>query len=350
MSRFLYKYMTLRADFFNNPMIRATPVLALNDPFEGYFNKTQVRDADRNQAEYYKSQNKSVHENDESMLDEVAGVIQSDLFDLGILSFTEDYNNPLMWAHYADEHKGVVVEFDFNEPFFMDSLKEINGRKSRFGKSYIADFFEFPEKVNYRREMPTFERPELSAPESMNEFHWDKFNHTILFTKANDWIYEKEQRSIVRLKDADSIICKDCSLIREQCALDSDIKLIALENNLIQIIYPNEYEMHEDMGDESIKDEIHLLSSNLNEPPIHLFRINPSAISGIYFGCKSNESIALENIANNEFLNHITNINKMERNEMHYQFYPTKLKRKFSGENDLGVINQYKTEKYADAN
>jgi len=326
MNRFLYKYMPLRVDFFETLMIRATPVLALNDPFEGYFNKTQVRDADRNHTEYYKSKNKGVHETEESMLDESMEGIQSDLFDLGILSFTEDYNNPLMWSHYADEHKGVVVEFDFNKPFFMDSFRNINGRTSRFGESYLADFFEFPEKVNYRRELPSFERPELSAPESIDEFHWKKFNRTVLFTKANDWIYEKEHRSIVRLQDADSIICKNEPEIIKQCALDSDIKLKILKNKKLQIIYPNEYEMHEDMGDESIKSEIYRLSFDVSDPPLHFFRINPAAISGVYFGCKSKESTALEMIANNKLLNHITNINKMEKHDMQYQFYPTKVK------------------------
>ena len=263
--------MPLRPDFFKNPMIRATPALDLNDPFEGHFNKNQVRDADRNQREYYKKNGKEVYETDDAAINDSMGVIQSELFDLGILSFTEDYNNPLMWAHYADNHKGVVVEFDFSVPFFTDSLKEVNGRKSRFGVSSLADFFEFPEKVDYRREMPSFERPELSAPDSMNEFHWKKFNRAILFTKANDWIYEKEQRSIVQLKDADSIICNDNPHIRKQCNLDPSIKLVELENKKIQIIYPNEYEMHEEMGDQRIKTEIHFLATDYKEPAIHLF-------------------------------------------------------------------------------
>lgn len=330
MNRFLYKYMPLREDFFKNLMIRATPVNALNDPFEGHFYKEQVRDANRNHEEYYKKNGKNVHEMDESELNYSIGVIQSEFFDLGILSFTEDFNNPLMWAHYADEHKGMVVEFDFNEPFFMDSLKEINGRKSRFGRSPLGDYYEFPEKVEYRRVMPSFAREEDSSPDSMREFHWKKFNKTILFTKANDWIYEKEQRSIMRLKDADSIICNDCEHIRMQCNLDRSIELFELKNGKIQVIYPNAYEMHEDMGDQSIKDKIFHLAADLNNPPIHLFRVNPLSISGIYFGCKSSESKGMEYIDNNNSLKHLNNINKMKFNEMLYQFDPIKLTRKSS--------------------
>lgn len=317
--------MPLREEFFTNFFIRATPVRALNDPFEGHFNKDQVRDADRNQRDFYKNNGEEVYDFDELQLSESMSIIQSELSDLGILSFSEDFNNPLMWAHYADEHKGMVIEFDFNEPFFMDSLKELDGRKSRFGKSYLADCYEFPEKVDYRRVMPSFERAEFSAPDSMDGYHWEKFNRTILFTKSNDWIYEKEQRSIVKLKDADSIICKDNPYIRKQCLLDDAIQLIELKNGeRIQIIYPPEYEMHEDMGSESIKTEIHLLASNLQEPPIHLFRVNPLAISGVYFGCKANESKVMGLIQKNNSLR-LLNVNKMRVNESLYQLDPVKL-------------------------
>jgi len=320
--------MPLRDDFFTNLMIRATPAMALNDPFEGYFNKKQVRDADRNQTEYYKKNGKEVDETDESGIDGLMGATQFDLFSLGILSFTEDHNNPLMWAHYANDHKGVVVEFDFNEPFFMDSLQKINGRKSRFGKSYLGDVFEFPEKVDYRRELPSFERPELSAPDSMEEFHWKKFNRAILFTKANDWLYEKEQRSIVRLTDADSIVCKDCEHIRKECSKDKRIELTDLKDGRIQITYPCEYEAHDNIGDPSIKSEIYMLALNYSDPPIHLFRINPLAISGVYFGCKAKYEGALDKIESHPSLKHLKNIFKMQINNSQYQFNASKLTKK----------------------
>jgi len=319
MNRFLYKYMPLRANFFDEPVVRATPALALNDPFEGEFNSDQVQDADKNQREYYRKQGEDFDEIDDRMLDDLAGTIQSDLFELGIISFAEDYSNPLMWAHYADEHRGLVVEFDFNEPFFMGSIYCLNGRLSRFGKNYLGDVFEFPEKVDYRREMPDFSRAELSAPDSMDEFHWKKFNRAILFTKSNDWIYEKEQRAVVRLKDADSVICKDNEHVREECEKDPTIQLLELEGERIQVVFPDEYVMHENMGDESIKDKIFFLTSDRNEPAIHLFRINPKAISGVYFGCKSNYRDALEKIERSKFFTHLNQCFLMKKNSHLYQ-------------------------------
>ncbi|SDA15320.1 hypothetical protein SAMN03159355_05504 [Pseudomonas sp. NFPP10] len=83
--------------------------------------------------------------------------------------------------------------------------------------------------------------------------------------------------------------------------------------------------MHEEMGDQSIKAEIHLLSTDYKEPAIHLFRINPLAISGVYFGCNAIESLSLENIERNSALKHLINIYKMRINDTEYQLTPVKL-------------------------
>lgn len=311
--------MPLRPTFFDVPMIRATPASALNDPFEGRFNNDQVRNADKWQSEYYKANDKDVYTNDDSIINDIAGNIQENLSELGIISFTEDYNNPLMWAHYADDHRGFVVEFDFTQPFFADSIKNINGRLSRFEKDHFGEVFEFPEKVDYRREMPDFSRSELSAPDTINEFHWKKFNRAILFTKSNDWIYEKEQRSIVRLKDADSIICNNDEHVRRVCNENSSIQLIELGKEKIQVVFPPEYEMHEDMGDTSIKDEIFRLTSNRNDPAVHLFRINPNAITGVYFGCNSHYHESLIKIKQNNSLTRLSQRFIMKPNSHLYQ-------------------------------
>lgn len=72
-------------------------------------------------------------------------------------------------------------------------------------KEYWLRHGVIPEKVMYRREIPSFERYELVQVKG--EYPFRKFLHDLLFTKSNDWLYEKEWRSIVQLSDADSIIC-----------------------------------------------------------------------------------------------------------------------------------------------
>lgn len=325
MARFLYKYMPLREEFFDNFMIRATPVMALNDPFEGFFNEKQIEDADHQQREYFRALGKNVIEKDDGMVEDLMGTIQADFFNLGILSFTEDHNNPLMWAHYANDHKGVVVEFNLSEPLFDDSIQYLNGKKNRFGKNYLGDIFEFPEKVVYRRQLPSFDRPELSAPDSEHEYHWIKFNREILFSKSEDWIYEKEQRSIVQLYDADSIICPENERIRKICSYDKSIELVTLDNGKMQVIYPKEYEMHEEMGDESIKKEVYLESMDYKDPAIHLFRLNPDAISRIYFGCKSDYFNITKSINESKKLKKLDGLYKMEHSLNFYHLDSIKI-------------------------
>ena len=301
-------------------MLRATPVMALNDPFEGTFNKKQVSNANRHHEKHDKNIGReNVNKFDGCEIDALMGDIQGDFFNLGIISFTEDHINPLMWSHYADEHKGMVIQLKTGMPLFADSSKYVEGIGfTRFGKTYLGDIYEFPERVVYRREKPTFEAEEEVVPDSLTEFHWTKFNQSIFFTKSNDWLYEKESRSVVRLEDADRIICKDSEPIRKICNRHSEISLEELEDGQLQITYPKEYEMYEVMGDQSVKSEIYQLSMDYNDPAVHLFRINPQCISGVYFGCKSKTEDCMGKIDKNIDLKHLTNINKLEIDDESY--------------------------------
>jgi len=83
----------------------------------------------------------------------------------GLLCFSLDWHNPLLWSHYADRHRGVALGFDVNEQM----LKPV---------SYVKD------------------RPVL---EKIN----DKISHSLLFTKYEDWRYEQEARIYTTLKDPD---------------------------------------------------------------------------------------------------------------------------------------------------
>ncbi|QXM06963.1 DUF2971 domain-containing protein [Crassaminicella indica] len=320
MVKFFYKYTRLREDFFRDFMLRATPFKALNDPFEGIFNEKQFKDANNSLNAYFTKQGNIVDKLEDYELDGIMGTLQSDFDDVGVLSFTEDYTNPLMWAHYADQYKGIVLEFDSEKPLFQDSIKFLGNRKSRFGKPYLGHIYEFPEKVMYRREMPSFDRPEQLQPNSDGEYHWIKFLYSLFFTKSNDWIYEKELRSIVQLRDADRIICTKDNHLIDVLSKCPEIRTEDLADGKIQITYPNEYEMHENMGDESIKAEIYMHTSSFNSSSIHLFRINPKAISGIYCGCKCNYKKVQMLVKRNKQLAHLEkSIYKMEVDSHQYQ-------------------------------
>jgi len=79
--------------------------------------------------------------------------------------FSAEPDNPLMWAHYADNHKGFCIEYDVTKE--------------------IEDLHE----VNYSSQYPTVSATELifSPRETFKR---------VLTTKISNWSYEKEYRLI----------------------------------------------------------------------------------------------------------------------------------------------------------
>lgn len=84
--------------------------------------------------------------------------------------------NFLMWAHYAEQHKGLVIEFDFQNILIENSL----------GSAGIKMF-----PVDYRNERPIIDV--LIDPDTKE---WsDQFNDFPL-VKSLDWKYEDEYRTV----------------------------------------------------------------------------------------------------------------------------------------------------------
>jgi hypothetical protein len=91
------------------------------------------------------------------------------LKDVGILSLTNREDNLMLWAHYADSHKGIVIEFDEKHPFFTDS-------------NYLHPYLLYPlDKVFYKP----------SRPSINSDKYYDK---ETFYTKSEDWKYEEEYR------------------------------------------------------------------------------------------------------------------------------------------------------------
>ena len=85
----------------------------------------------------------------------------------GVACFTESKNNMLMWAHYADNGKGICLEFDTEyEPFTL------------------------MRKVNYVDSIP-----EINSLSALIEDDFDQFID-LYCTKSSHWEYEKEWRSL----------------------------------------------------------------------------------------------------------------------------------------------------------
>lgn len=98
---------------------------------------------------------------------------------IGILSLSEIADNELMWAHYADSHKGLVLGFDEQHPFF-------ERRRTK------NDEFYFIRKVRYSDDPPV----------SLATIDGD----ALLITKGRKWSYEREWRMLVPLRDAPRLV------------------------------------------------------------------------------------------------------------------------------------------------
>lgn len=99
---------------------------------------------------------------------------------LGILCLSESPASLLMWAHYADSHKGFVLQFDERSAFFD---RRVNP----------SDEFRHLRKVTY-----SCTRPSLTLAE-VQDF-------SPFMTKGLDWQYEAEWRMLAPLESASRTI------------------------------------------------------------------------------------------------------------------------------------------------
>lgn len=92
---------------------------------------------------------------------------------VGIVSFSEDPLNTLMWTHYGEDHRGFVIEFDDTHPFF-------DRRRSP------KDEFFHLRQVKYADPSPGLIKMLDVDPE-------------ILCIKRQVWSYERERRLLIPL-------------------------------------------------------------------------------------------------------------------------------------------------------
>ena len=83
----------------------------------------------------------------------------------GMVCFSMTWQNPLLWSHYGDRHRGMALGFD------LDRAKA--------------------KKVSYVEERPQLMKVDLAVV------------HDLLYTKYVDWKYEKEIRIFTSLTDID---------------------------------------------------------------------------------------------------------------------------------------------------
>jgi Protein of unknown function (DUF2971) len=103
----------------------------------------------------------------------------------GVLSLSQNHDNFLMWSHYADQHKGFVIEFEtgnnFFNPLYGHNLPAMLGR------------------VEYSDVRPHLSYSTLNRPEAM-------------FRKNSIWSYENEWRLVRYLEQSDETFHRENNL------------------------------------------------------------------------------------------------------------------------------------------
>lgn len=94
---------------------------------------------------------------------------------LGIICFSESIEDPVLWSHYANSHKGIALGFDYE---MSDNILEVQYCSDRV----TADLDKF-----------------LNLPENEQL----DFVNSVLSIKAPSWSYESEYRVLIPLDECE---------------------------------------------------------------------------------------------------------------------------------------------------
>jgi hypothetical protein len=128
----------------------------LNDPMEGLFTSSKLL----RESEDYRTIRDSIRDNKSQ---------------LGMCSFSEVHDHELMWAHYADQFRGICIAYNFS--------------KLRDG---LADDITFA-RMFYNETVPTIRLSDQGP---------DELAKMVLSYKNYRWLYEREWRMFASLGKA----------------------------------------------------------------------------------------------------------------------------------------------------
>lgn len=256
--------MPLRAEFFDNCLLRVSTRNALNDPFE-------CLPSTKLWAQY--AYNKIEVSADEiEQFSPIPNAIMTDLIYMnhGVISLTETSDNLLMWSHYGAEHCGMVLEFDAKHDFF---------KGERIGGDGSID--KMIHRILYRKErFSNYEKDNLFCI------------YELFFHKSDEWEYEKEHRLLLSLKNADVV------LIAKGISIQNDVELSDFNDSFYQV-----------------------KCSDVISEALYFYRVPYDAIKAVIFGCNTKvEDIQKikKSIKNNVALNHLE-IKKAVINQQDYK-------------------------------
>ena len=140
--------------------------------------------------------------------------------DRGLLCLSKDWSNPVLWAHYGDNHRGLCLGFEIPD---QQGGPDDESRSV----SYISNPLEFP--ANF---------------EEMPEDEGLKVMEKVLFTKFEHWTYEQEVRVWAPLQNEENGLHylefdEKLRLVEvimgEKCTLQKSAIMLALGEHAAQV-------------------------------------------------------------------------------------------------------------------
>ncbi|MBX2832013.1 MAG: DUF2971 domain-containing protein [Rhodospirillales bacterium] len=277
----LFKYMPQPWDVFRGGFIRLTQISVLNDPFEGFYCRNGMEALTK-------------HFNDQSVLPDLkySDYVNRELKNVGIISLSENKENLLMWAHYANEHKGLVAGIihvpEFDQNIFDNLLSAEHLFLTGSGMGPIM-FDGVPKPVSYRK-TARFRNDLFDYDYSYES--GDLLLVQTCMQKSDDWLHEQEHRIVLRLEQSDLVIApKELiaaalgsgsppflqRLVKsKETSLSTDLKRYVI--NLSEI---------EDETDRIVYSKF-LAGLSEHRDVIYLMKLSASAINNCIFGLNSN--------------------------------------------------------------
>lgn len=192
----LYRYRTIDKHLIdalvNQTLYFATPV-CLNDPFDCLINQRKIfEQAIATTNETHRKELLSIYVDTKHFFSNW----NTHIHNSGLCCFSKEANIPLLWAHYADGHKGLCIEYTF---FGTDFAPDGNGP---FAVSVMGDVQYIANPIlQLLLNHPIHEiEKAISKPETKDGLVFMKaLLRNYLFSKSPSWSYEQEWR-FIRMK------------------------------------------------------------------------------------------------------------------------------------------------------
>jgi hypothetical protein len=277
----LFKYLPEPRNLFDEGFIRLSQPVALNDPFEASFCSESLDELSTH-FDYSMAQDPEFGDISFSKY------IEMRMHNIGVICLSENKENLLMWAHYANEHKGVVAGISYLPMFgsiFHNLFRADTLINTSWGENY-SPFDGIPKPVSYRKGLRyrndrfDYDYSNIDAEGA------DRILYEVFMQKSDEWIYEQEHRVVLRLEQADRVIIENVQHIENESIRNRVV------NSSYSTINPADSSCVIDLykiEDEAIRVSIAMQLAKLSRNPkiIYLMKLNPSCINNCLLGLNS---------------------------------------------------------------